>query len=245
MSSHISCIHIQSNESNAGRLPSSGSDGSACDLFSDGALYSGHVHGSDETASTRSTCCSTLRWSSSSSERGRSYMSAKSLDGDNRSAHQLTFSSCVNPYLQNYDVPRTAFCSSRLSVDSGQSQMTESPYVSDVLSLTFAKDLDLSSDDANSTSTDSTFCSHAHSSSSNCSSDCSSGSSFLNLSAMTTGPTLLQQQCAPSLKIRFEEPLEHHHPASMYSNYQVPRTAIANIRLKDMQREHSLCHQQQ
>lgn len=67
--------------------------------------------------STRSTCCTNLRWSSSSTttETGGYVSCNTSLDGDgNNSVYTSqsmmipSSSSCNNPYLQNYDVPRNS-----------------------------------------------------------------------------------------------------------------------------------------
>lgn len=149
MSSQPNCsARFQSNESssNCQRIVSttttSGSEGSSCDLYlenvhfppisssSSSCLNHHHHHHhhchsdinciSDDTASTRSTCCTNLRWSSASSERAASETYSNSLTSDLNSSllqipqssssdHHVTIrTSCGNdnPFLQNYDIPK-------------------------------------------------------------------------------------------------------------------------------------------
>lgn len=142
------CIHDTTSDSGhtiMSNLFTTGSDGSSCDAFSeilrlntstpnsslekssqfgDSMCCPSQGPGSDGGSSgnsTRSTCCTNLRWSSSSTttETGGYVSCNTSLDGDGLnsvySASQsmmipssVTSSSCNNPYLQNYDIPRSA-----------------------------------------------------------------------------------------------------------------------------------------
>lgn len=233
MSSQGLCSHRSGSESGR-KLVSSGSDGSGSEISAEILRYSctrNELNDSEDGASTRSTCFTNLRWSSSTNESVLGYVSCNSLDGDahlssHSSAHlrhQQFTPSCCNPYLQNYDVPRNSSlsqckstCISINTLCSGSSHNedpSERPFSPDILSFQMAKDLVLSSDDTNACSSGSGSNSgfNLRSSDSTCSSNGSGPSLFL--------PSHLNDFQA-SNTFAACDPMQH---------YQVPRKAVSNV----------------
>ena len=243
MSSQGFCSHRSGSDSGR-RLPSSGSDGSTSEISSEILRFSSarnEINDSEDTTSTRSTCFTSLRWSSSTNESVVGYVSSHSLNGDShRSSHlpsclrqQPFIPPCDNPYLQNYAVPRNSSLSECKSTCSSintlcsrgmlqSEEAGESRFTPEILSFHMAKDLDLSSDETNSgSSSDSTFGSNLRSSCSTCSSNGSGPSVFVS-SPLTssTSASVCCNCCNVSSASAF-----HQH-------YQAPRAVLACEYLK-------------
>lgn len=231
MSSQGLCSHRSGSESGR-KLVSSGSDGSGSEISAEILRYSctrNELNDSEDGASTRSTCFTNLRWSSSTNESVLGYVSCNSLDGDAHlpsSAHlrhQQFTPSCCNPYLQNYDVPRNSSlsqckstCISINTLCSGSSHTedpSDRPFSPDILSFHMTKDLVLGCDDTNAPSSGSGSNSvfNLRSSNSTCSSNGSGPSVFLS-SHLT--------DCQSSDTFTTGDPMQH---------YQVPRKAGSNV----------------
>lgn len=239
MSSQGFCSHSHGSDSGR-RLPSSDSDGSTSEISSEILRYScarNEVNGSEDTTSTRSTCFTSLRWSSSTSESVVGYVSSNSLDGEShhRSVptslrQQQLIPPSDNPYLQNYAVPRKSSLSECKSTCSSintlcsrgmlQSEASDRRFSPDILSFHLAKDLDLSCDETNSgSSSDSTFASNLRSSCSTCSSNGSGPSVFMSFPGTECSSSSV---CCNSNSATTASYHRHQH-------YQVPRVAIANV----------------
>ena len=249
MSSQPNCsARFQSNESssNCQRILSttttSGSEGSSCDLYlenvhfppisssSSSCLNHHHHHHchsdinciSDDTASTRSTCCTNLRWSSASSERAASETYSTSLTSDLNSSllqipqssdhHTTIRTSCGNdnPFLQNYDIPKVGVkncdCThsnaneseSRRSSQSNSDNDTSSAFTSDILSFKLNRELEICGDENYENS--SIIYSHLMSSSSTTSSNSSGGCPTYTYALVHPCPTPVSTSTRPVIE---------------------------------------------
>lgn len=258
----------------------SGSEGSACDLYlenfptissSCSCLHHPHRQNcngdinciSDDTASTRSTCCTNLRWSSASSEQAGSETYSSSLNCDLTSAlihSPPAFSSeRNNPYLQNYDIPKSvqaSQCSHTIDESRTSSRSNNddsSTYNSEIFPFRSNRDLELCGEENYENS--SVIYSHIMSSSSTASSNSSGGPSYALAplsctSVSSTMPAIDTEPCYSVVVKRADKGRGHQEETKCSSesmcsavkekvaenerlehHYQVPRTAIANLYL--------------
>lgn len=232
MSSQGLCSHRTGSESGRKHISSGSEDGSevGCEILRFSSTRN-ELNDSEDGASTRSTCFTNLRWSSSTNESVLGYVSCHSLDGDTphlcSSAHlrhqQFTPSSCCNPYLQNYDVPRNSSlsqckstCMSINTLCSGGSHAedpSERPFSPEILAFHMDKDLVLCDDRTTGSSGDSSSGFNLRSSSSTCSSSGSGPSVFLSTH-------LTDCQSPPHTRAC----------NSSQQHYQVPRKPVSQFR---------------
>lgn len=217
----------------------SGSEGSAYDLYlenlptissSCSCLHQHHhnCHGdinciSDDTGSTRSTCCTNLRWSSASSERAVSETYSNSLNCDLTStlthSPHVSSSQCNNPYFQNYDIPKSVQAS-QCSHTVNESRMSNtsntddsSTYNSYIFPFRSNRDLELCGEENYENS--SVIYSHVLSSSSTTSSNSSGGPTYapapLCTSFTSTMSAIDTQPCYSVVVKRADKERRGHH----------------------------------
>lgn len=250
MSSQGLCSRRNCASDSGRKLLSSESDGSTSEVCSEILRFSSGrqdgINDLEDSSSTRSACITNMRWSSSTNESIAGYVSpSNSVDSDSNStalSFHYNFTSCDNPYLQNYDVPRkplflaeckltnrsTTTATTTASQQDCSSLKDNGRFSPDLLSLQLAKELDLSCDDrtagSSTESTQSSCGTHLHSYCSTCSSlDSACSSSVFAPSSQFADcvPPSAQQSC--------DHPMFHskqHQQVLQQQHYQVPRHAL-------------------